>query len=324
MDFLAKLLDSPSYVFGYILDGKGGGTPLSEADSIRNPAWLHLDYSGDDCAQILQQAGLSEAAIDSLTRTDTRPRSLSFEHGRILILRGVNMNPGASPEDMVSIRFWLERDRLISLRQRRILSAQDMRDDIAGGKGPGDIPYLLFGIIELLANRIADYVESLDDALDSCEESIDTADPIEIRKQVIEVRRHAAAVRRYLAPQRDALESFSRQVRDQVSEAHMMYLHEQVDRIVRYVEDLDLIKEKAILLQDELLNRVAQEQNARMYVLSIVAAIFLPISFVTGIFGMNVAGLPGVENPGGFLLVALFMAAVAAGILFWLKYRKWL
>ncbi len=71
------------------------------------------------------------------------------------------------------------------------------------------------------------------------------------------------------------------------------------------------------------MNLIAQEQNARMYVLSVVAAIFLPISFVTGLFGMNVAGLPGVEDPTAFILVAGSMGAIVVGILLYFKFKRW-
>ena len=102
------------------------------------------------------------------------------------------------------------------------------------------------------------------------------------------------------------------------------YLREQANRITRYVEDLDLVRERALVVQEELLNRIAQEQNARMYLLSIVAAIFLPLSFLTGVFGMNVGGLPGVENKGAFLLVAIGMLAVGVAIVAWMRWKRWI
>lgn len=286
--------------------------------------WIHLDYSEPDCADMLHRAGVPDTGIDSLVRSDTRPRTLSMNGGRILILRTINMNPGASPEDMVSIRIWWERNRLITLRQRRILATQELKTELEQGKGPDNLENLFFALIERMADRVSIYVDTLEESIEQCEGVVDSASPAELRRQVSEVRRHAASVRRFLAPQRDALENFSRQSRDLVDEHYALYLHEQADRILRYVEDLDLIREKALLLQEELMNRVAQEQNSRMYVLSVIAAIFLPISFVTGLFGMNVGGLPGVESPAGFLAVSLGMVGIAAGILLWFRHRGWL
>jgi zinc transporter len=84
-----------------------------------------------------------------------------------------------------------------------------------------------------------------------------------------------------------------------------------------------LARERTIVVQEEILNRIAEEQNSRMYVLSIVALIFLPITFITGLFGMNVAGLPGTEGTSTFWIVAAVMAMSAALIVLWLKLKRW-
>ena len=96
-----------------------------------------------------------------------------------------------------------------------------------------------------------------------------------------------------------------------------------MDRMIRYLEDLDLIRERTLVLQEEWTNIAMEQQNTRMYVLSIVALIFLPITFVTGIFGMNVAGVPGTENPDAFLLVSGTMALISVVIIGVLKVRRW-
>ena len=107
------------------------------------------------------------------------------------------------------------------------------------------------------------------------------------------------------------------------SEAASYFIREQADRMARYVEDLDLVRERALVIQEELMNRLAQEQNQRMYVLSIVAAIFLPITFITGIFGMNVAGLPGVETTWAFWGVMIAMLGITGGVMILLRRKRW-
>ena len=97
-----------------------------------------------------------------------------------------------------------------------------------------------------------------------------------------------------------------------------------VTRDARYLEDLDLARERTMVLREEFLGQLAQEQNSRMYVLSVVAAIFLPLTFVTGLLGMNVGGLPGLDSPSGFIasVVVMIVAAVALVVLF--RWKKWL
>ncbi len=324
MTEIISLQNLKCFVFGLSLNGNGSGTALTELGSLDKPQWLHLDYTEVDCEKLLKETGVPGNIIESLLRLDSRPRTLLQDEGLFLALRTVNANPGESPEDMVSIRFWLQKNRLISVRQRIVFSALDIKADLENGIGPKDLQDLVANFIERIANRISDYVDLLEEKLEVQENSVDIAEPNKLRKDVSRLRRHAAGVRRFLAPQRDALDSLARQSSIILNESTLYFIHEQSDRIIRYIEDLDLLRERAMMLQEELMNRVAQEQNARMYVLSIVAAIFLPISFVTGLFGMNVAGLPGVEYPWAFMLVAGSMLAVVVVTLTVFRLKKWL
>ena len=101
-------------------------------------------------------------------------------------------------------------------------------------------------------------------------------------------------------------------------------LRQEADRITRYLEDLDLARERAVVLQEELLSHIAQEQNSRMYVLSIVAAIFLPLTFITGLLGMNVGGLPGLESPAGFAWSIAIMIVSGIALFIFFRWKRWL
>jgi zinc transporter len=94
--------------------------------------------------------------------------------------------------------------------------------------------------------------------------------------------------------------------------------------MTRVLEDLDLARERAMVAHEEFVARVAQEQNSRVYLLSIVAAIFLPLSFLTGLFGMNVAGLPGLEDPSAFLVVTGIMLGLAVIALIVFRLKRWI
>ena len=93
--------------------------------------------------------------------------------------------------------------------------------------------------------------------------------------------------------------------------------------MVRYIEDLDSSRERASVAQEELMSRLSENMEKRMYALSLVATVFLPLGFMTGLLGVNVGGIPGAENKMGFLIVC-FVLAGTAGIQFWIfKIKKW-
>ncbi len=323
------MTNNDCYIFGYELDGKGGGKALSADFSKKTlheetPIWQHIDYSESNAREWLLSQGLEEMVIEALVSSETRPRTLALTNGVLLIIRGVNLNPGQSPEDMVSLRFWIEPGRVITVRQRRLLSVQDIADELKIGRGPAEIQQLIVAILERVTDRIAVFVDDLERRVEEHETEIATANVQALRGAVSEIRRQTAVVRRYLSPQRDALDGFCRIAKPMMTEPYILAVREQLERLIRYVEDLDLVRERALVIQEELNNRISHEQNARMYVFSIIAAVFLPITFITGIFGMNVAGLPGTEEPFAFWKVVMSMLGVSVAIVVYLKLKRWL
>ncbi len=313
-----------------VLDRSGGAAAI-RPDGIEtwSPAdgllWLHLDVAERPPRDWLQDdIGLDHLVVEALTADETRPRSLSVGEGLLTVLRGVNTNPGDDPEDMVSIRLWIERDRIISTRRRKLLSVQDLKAQLEQGIGPRTSGEFLSELIGRLADRIGAFVDTIEESLSAIEEaeSVDAAQ--DRRRSLAAVRRQIASVRRFVAPQRDALDRLYRNPGELLSDSETNSLREEADRVTRYLEDLDLARERAVVLQEELLNELAQLQNTRMYVLSVVAAVFLPLTFVTGLLGMNVGGLPGVESPKGFLIALVVMVVTSAAMLIYFRFREWL
>lgn len=284
--------------------------------------WIHLQADIVDVEQHLVELALHETVIEGLCAIETRPRALQIGEGILIYLRGINHNPQADPEDMVSLRIWLTEKTIITARRkgRRLLSVQDVKDEIDVGKTPDSPVDLMLSLISRIAERINESVDALDEELTEFEalEKTENYD----RMKLSSIRRQAASIRRYLAPQQDALDAIHR-LKKSLTQEQSFELRELSDRMTRYVEDLDLAKERAMVQQDELRNRIAEQQGIRMYVLSLVTAVFLPLSFLTGVFGMNVAGLPGLDNPNAFSILASCMGVLALLLLIVMAWKKW-
>src|SRR5210317_652237 len=322
--------NEPTFLHSCILDGTGGAK-FVDASSVagwtkdQGVLWVHLDVN-DDASRLwlAEHGGLDSTIVESLLADETRPRSYSTDTGLLTVLRGVNTNPGENPEDMVSVRLWIEPDRIISTRRRRLLSIVDTRDSLEKGIGPETSGDFLATLTGRMADRIGDFVDRIEDDVGSAEEQLGNQDQETFRHVISALRRKIASVRRFLAPQRDALDRLYRQPGLWFSNSEIHDMREEADRITRYLEDLDLARERTMVLREEFLAQLAQEQNSRMYVLSVVAAIFLPLTFVTGLLGMNVGGLPGLESPRGFLGSVAIMVGSAAVLLSFFRWKKWL
>lgn len=318
------------FICAYLLDRQGAGRSVTAADieswtPESGLLWVHLDVLNDSARSWLSdREDIDNVMQEALLAGETRPRAVANARGLLLVLRGVNMNPGSDPDDMVSIRVWLEADRVLTSRRRRLLSIQDIRDAIEAGNGPKTAGEFVVTLIQHLADRIGNVVNDIEEALDLSEEDSLVREVDDLRSSTSEIRRQIASIRRYLAPQRDALDRLYRQPGESFSDTEANALREEADRITRYLEDLDLARERAMVLQEELHARTAQQQNSRMYLLSVVAAVFLPLTFVTGMLGMNVAGLPGTEHQGSFAIASIIMVALGIGLVVLFRWKKWL
>lgn len=316
-------------VTAHILDGHGGSREVawpaiatwSPADG---PLWVHLDYTDASAARWLREdSGLDEVAVEALLADETRPRAVNHGAGLLVTLRGVNLNPGADPEDMVSIRLWVDEHRVISTRKRRLLSVEDVRGAMARGTGPDTAADLLVRLAEGLVGRMAEVISDIDDRVSQLENDLDAAEHRQLRPTIAGLRRQIIELRRYLAPQREALARLWAEKAPWLDEGDRLHLREIADRMTRYVEELDLDRERALLAQEYLANSLAEQMNSRMYVLSLAAAIFLPLGFITGLLGINVGGIPGTESPWAFLAVVIIIAAIGVGQFLYLRHRRW-
>jgi zinc transporter len=285
--------------------------------------WVHLDVSHPDTrAWLEQEAELPPLVADALLAEETRPRSSVIRDALLIFLRGVNLNPGADPEDMVSVRLWVEQDRVISTRRRRLLSVLDTVESFAAQplESTGD---LLLRIITRMVDRINDVVDDIEiQAADLEEDVLQEPAPV-MRARLADLRREAIALKRYLAPQRDALVRLPVESPGWMSERNRMHLREISDRMVRLVEDIDTVRELAAVVNEELVSMLSDQLNKRMYLLSIVAAVFLPLGFLTGLFGINVGGMPGADNPWAFWVFTGLLTVILVLQVFFLSRRKW-
>ncbi len=323
-----------SILWDRILDGKGGFSDHKQAISeqdyltqnvLSSQRWLHLQSDMPDSEALLASLSLPEWVKDCILDPESRPKAIISEKGLYLCLRGINKNPGAEPDDMVSLRLWLTESMLVSARKtdRRLLSVFDAHNKLEQNDGATHVSELLCHLVERIADRISEFVNSLEDDVSVYESNVATNTGSVDRLELNKLRKQLASIKRFLAPQRDALEAIYR-AKKIFSDEQIFYIREQSDRITRYVEDIDLAKERTMLLQEEMRNQVAEQHGLRMYVLSLVTAVFLPLSFLTGVFGMNVGGLPGLENSEAFVWVVLMMATIAMLIAGFMIWRRWL
>jgi len=316
-------------ICAFRLDGKGGGTPLSWRE-IQTPfphdglTWIHLDLAAaETAAYVRERSGLEDAAADVLLAEHTRPRLVQLDEGVVVILRGINFNPGAEPDDMVSIRIWASEHLVISCRKLRLLAVQDVQQSVERGRGPCNSGELIASIVDRLAERMDDVIQGLEDQSDALEEQVEEGQIKKTNAALADLRRTFIGLRRYLTPQRDALLRLASAKVSWLAEEDRNWLREVADQTTRYLEALEAARDRATVTQEELLQRLSEKTERRMYLLSVVTAVFLPLGLITGLLGVNVGGIPGTETPWAFLLLCVMTAGLVGLELWFLRRNRW-
>ena len=313
------------------LNKKGGGSALDLTDlgdaikSDETLCWVHIDYSRSADLDWLHSLDWLDPIIkNNLIDDDTRPRSISLPDGLFLSLRGVNLNPGEDPEDMIAVRMWANERCILTSNRRRLLSLEDIRTSLAQGTGPRSATSFVTLLIGRLALRAETVIEQIEDDFEDLEERfIAGEDDPESRALLSQLRRQAIRLRRFFSPQRAALEHLINDAPGWLAKRDKLHIRESIDKFNRYVEELDSLRDRAIVAQEEFLSKLSETLNKRMYTLSLVATLFLPLGFLTGLLGINVGGIPGADSPYGFTAFCVGIIAILLAMIALLKFRKW-
>lgn len=315
-----------------VLDGKGGARSIARTEletlelAPQESVWLHWDRGHPQTQTWLRNSsGLSEFVCNLLLEENTRPRLLALADDELLLfLRGINLNPGAEPEDMVSVRIFAAAQQVISLRLRSLRATDELIELLQEGKGPRTASELLLYLAQFLTDKVQAVVSELTELVDDMEERIDADERYTPEHgNMVHIRRRAAGLRRFLAPQREIYAQLTRSKMPWFVEDDADYWNELNNSLTRYLEELELTRERVGLVLEAEDRRLNERMNRTMYRFGIITGIFLPMSFLTGLLGINVGGIPGSENPYGFLVACGLMVVVAVGQMWLFKRLRW-
>ena len=299
--------------FAYCTDSAGKVERIDAADLHPGTqpagfAWVHLDG----------------AIVGALTAIETRPRTEEMGDGALVNLRGLGDTPEDDPDKLVSIRLWAGQGRVFSVGYRTLAALDEVCHRMGAGKlrDPGD---LIAALAVAITVKLDEQVAAIGDLLDDCETRIDPdKQALGMRGKIGKARADAIAYRRFVVPQRAALERLAALDAGWLEEDDRAHLREAADRFARMAEELEAVRERAALMHEQLTDLRAEQIDSRTLLLSIVALIFLPLTFITGLLGMNVEGIPFAKEPWAFAAVVGLCVLIAVGISGYFIRAHWL
>lgn len=315
---------------GFLINKKGSAKKLKyeELKSIDrtedNILWVHFDYSQKEAKNWIQTQFKDSIVADALLAGETRPRTTILGDSLLIALKGVNLEPNSKPENMISIRLYISKNMIISTSRRTLMSIEEIVEDLEKGIGVKNSSEFLVELTNRMIDRIDDVIDEIQDRTDYLEENIMDMKKQDFRTKILNVRRETIILKRYLTPQKDALIKLTSEKISWIDEYRKIEIRETNDQLMRHIEELDTIRDKVILIQEELTNRLSEDLNKKMYILSIISAIFLPLTFLTGLLGINVGGIPGANNENAFYIFTSILILVIFSQYMIFRKKRWI
>lgn len=314
-------------------DNKGGYKILPSNKAVKLTdnqccLWQNLDYRDPETYKLLSEDyGIDATIVEALCDDETRPRSFMHDDALILILRAVNFNKGSEPDDMISLRIWIDSQKIITLSHRPTQAIKNVMDSLEKGVGPKNPTACLIRIAHNLANEISEVVNDINDRTTDLEEEVidmDNLSDFELRGKLSNLRREIITLRRYIAPQKEIFQTLHNEKSALLNPKSKAEIREIYNDITKSIEDLDYTRDHLAVSHEELQSKMSISMNKIIYMISIVTVIFMPLGLLTSLLGINVEGIPYATKPYAFGVVCLILLTISGFLITLLKKIRWL
>ncbi|MGE6760508.1 CorA family divalent cation transporter [Corallococcus interemptor] len=311
-------MDAFENAFALLLDGRGGARSLTveETRSWRasdGMLWVHLPPDLPDLPRVLEAVFRLPPRVREPLLADTgRVRIEVLNEDELVLLL---LHPDLAPTDAASarqLRAWMTADRCVTVAPSGQHAIVAVREQLAHGRGPRGTD--LFGAFATTAlSAAALRITELDDTLSGLETRFEERreDSVDVPQELRRLRRSLVEQRRFVSLVRDAILRVSLLTVEWVR-AQELELRQMAERASSVLKEMDAVVERARILHEDVKARLDARSQRILYMLTIISGVFLPLSFITGLLGVNLGGIPGAQWRGSFLLLVLVLIALAA------------
>lgn len=260
---------------------------------------------------------------DALAGESLRPRVSRLGDGTLITLRCINGSTDERPDQLVAMRVYMDERIIVSTRQRKVLALDDIVNDLKEGTGPTDCGGWLVDICDALTDHASEFIEELHDKIIDLEDNL-LDQHIPPRGFLALLRKQLIVMRRYMTPQRDVYARLASERLSWMNDDQRRLMQDIADRLGRGLDEIDSCIARTAVMADEIAQVMQESLSRRTYTMSLMAMVFLPSTFLTGLFGVNLGGIPGGAYRFGFSMFCIMLVLLIGGVAWWLHRSKWL
>ena len=300
-------------------------------DFARKPGVLWVDVNGIHDVGLIETLGkafdLHPITMEDIVNTTHRPKVEEFPDYLYIVLKTITFQPETNSIGIEQVSLVLGKNFVISFRESESDIFSAVRGRIRSGKGrirSMKSDYLAYSLMDMVVDHYFLAVERIGDRIEEIDETILTHPESENIKEIHRLKRVILSLRKAVWPLREEIGTLEKSESEIIQPATRIYLRDLYDHTVQIIDMAETFRDILIGMHDTYLSGVSNRMNEIMKVLTIIATIFIPLTFIAGVYGMNFQNMPELEWTWGYYIVLALMLAVAMGLLVFFRRRKWI
>ncbi|PIQ95525.1 MAG: magnesium and cobalt transport protein CorA [Nitrospinae bacterium CG11_big_fil_rev_8_21_14_0_20_56_8] len=319
----------------FLADGKTFSSPNHDdffnigrvIENCETTFWLDIENLSPEAGDFLEKSfSCHPLAIEDCHNFKVRPKVEKYPGHLFIVFRGVNYNAGEIETHMINLYFFLGHNYIITVHNKPLRAIRDTwkivelnRDALKNNPGR-----VLYETLDHIVDNYFPLLEKMDARLTELETQIFYDFNQCTVEDIFGIKKEIMVLKRCVGPQMDLINSLMTMKWGFIREENMLYYRDVRDHVERIADHLDMYRDLTVSLLDFYMTQVSNRMNDVMKTLSIVATIMLPLSLLTGVFGMNFQKMPGLEEREGFWYLLVSMIVISAILVTYFKRKKWM
>jgi len=300
--------------------------PLREKSSV---SWLNIDglHEVDILREVGEAFDVHNLVLEDILDTGQRPKIEVHEDHIYIVLRMLDLDPATGEINNEQLSLLLGEDYVVSFQERESEVFDTVRERIRTRRGrirKRRADYLAYALIDAVVDNYFSILEELGTRIESLEDELMNDPGSDTLQRIHFFKREIIKVRRAVWPLRKLLGILEKKESDFIREETTLFFRDVNDHVIQIVDTVEPFREILAGLLDIYLSTMSNRMNEVMKTLTIIATIFIPLTFIAGIYGMNFQHMPELTWHGGYYLILGVMFALAAIMVIFFKRKKWL
>jgi magnesium transporter len=296
---------------------------------VPSVSWINVDSVRDIdvVSKIGQHFGIHPLVLEDIVNTAQRPKVEDLGDYIFLVVKMISVDSSGDSLAAEQVSIIIGPNHVISFQEKPGDVFEALRERIRKSKGRirrAGADYLAYALLDAIVDNYFSIVEWFSDKTDEIEDGL-LADPnAEILETIYNLKREVLFVKKSVWPLREAVNSLQRGDSPLIKHETAIYFRDVYDHIIQVVDTVESLREIISAMRDTYLSSISNRMNEVMKVLTIIATIFIPITFVAGIYGMNFEFMPELAWPWGYFGALGLMGAIGLTMLIFFRRRGWL